>query len=99
MRPNTSVIFNGAALALTALLHATPAHAQTTGSLRGTVKDVSGAVIPHATVIVINTATSAQRDEVTDDQGAYPFTLFPIGRYDLDIPFPACAPFRRTALV
>jgi hypothetical protein len=99
MRLNTSVIFNGAALALTALLLATPAHAQTTGSLRGTVKDVSGAVIPHATVIVINTATSAQRDGVTDDQGAYAFTLLPIGRYDLEITFPGFAPFRRNALV
>src|ERR1700676_5115926 len=73
-------------------------HAQTTGSVRGTVKDATGAVVPHATVILINSATRAQRDTATDDQGVYAFTVLPVGQYDLEITFPGFLPYRRTGL-
>jgi hypothetical protein len=35
-------------------------HGQTTGGVRGTVRDATGAVVPHATVILINTATKVR---------------------------------------
>src|ERR1700676_5654254 len=73
-------------------------HAQTTGSVRGTVKDASGAVVPHATVVLINGATKAQRDTATDDQGVYAFAVLPVGQYDLEITFPGFLPYRRAGL-
>src|ERR1700704_4734130 len=76
----------------------TLAYAQTTGSVRGTVKDATGAVVPHATVVLMNGATKAQRDTVSDDQGVYAFTVVPIGQYDLEIAFPGFLPYRRAGL-
>jgi hypothetical protein len=76
----------------------TSAYAQTTGSVRGTVKDATGAVVPHATVILVNGATKTQRDTTSDDQGVYAFTVVPVGQYDLEITFPGFLPYRRTGL-
>src|SRR3984893_18549321 len=76
----------------------TLAYAQTSGTVRGTVKDATGAVVPHATVILMNGATKAQRDTVSDDQGVYAFTVLPVGQYDLEITFPGFLPYRRTGL-
>src|SRR3984893_8537989 len=73
----------------------TLAYAQTSGTVRGTVKDATGAVVPHATVIVINSATKTQRDTVSDDQGIYAFAVLPVGQYDLEITFPGFLPYRR----
>ncbi len=50
--------------------------AATTGSISGTVKDPSGAVIPGATVIATNTATNVQTKTVSDDKGFYSFPSF-----------------------
>jgi Carboxypeptidase regulatory-like domain/TonB-dependent Receptor Plug Domain/TonB dependent receptor len=49
-----------------------PLHAQATGgSLSGTVKDGTGAVLPGVTVVVVNTDTSFMRTVVTDSGGRY----------------------------
>jgi hypothetical protein len=49
-----------------------PLHAQATGgSLSGTVKDGTGAVLPGVTVVVVNTDTSSMRTVVTDSGGRY----------------------------
>jgi hypothetical protein len=73
-------------------------HAQTSGSIRGTVKDATGAIVPHATVILINLATQAQRDTATDESGVYAFTVLPVGQYSLEITFPGFLPYRRAGL-
>ena len=54
---------------------------ETTGNIRGTVKDPNGAVVPNATV----TATNAQRSfsTNTDAQGAYEFVQVPSGVYTI----------------
>src|SRR4030081_2709940 len=61
-------------------------------------KDAPGALVPHATVILMNGATKAQRDTVSDDQGVYAFTVVAVGQYDLEIIFPGFLPYRRTGL-
>jgi hypothetical protein len=49
-----------------------PLHAQSTGgTLAGTVKDSTGAVLPGVTVVVVNTDTSFTRTVVTDAGGRY----------------------------
>lgn len=42
-----------------------------TTSITGTVSDPSGAVIPGATITIVNTATGAQREATSDARGTY----------------------------
>ncbi|MBI4474223.1 MAG: carboxypeptidase regulatory-like domain-containing protein, partial [Acidobacteria bacterium] len=67
-------------LLFTAVLIALPAFAQT-GSVTGTVKDQSGAVLPGVTVTITNIGTNADREAITDERGDYSVTLLPIGTY------------------
>ncbi len=59
--------------------------AATTGSISGTVKDPSGAVIPGATVSATNTSTNAQNKTVSDDKGFYTFPSLQVGRYNVKV--------------
>jgi hypothetical protein len=59
--------------------------AATTGSISGTVKDPSGAVIAGATVIATNAATNVQSKTVTDDKGFYVFPSLQVGRYNVRV--------------
>ncbi len=59
--------------------------AATTGSISGTVKDPSGAVIPGASVIATNTATNVQAKTTTDEKGFYAFPSLPVGRYNVKV--------------
>ena len=72
-----------ALLVLTALLAmATPALAQfETASIVGTVKDVTGAVVPGAKVTLTNTATGVTAERVSDTNGNYEFFTVRIGSY------------------
>jgi len=57
----------------------------TTASVRGTIQDTSGGVLPGATVTVTNNGTRAVQTTVADDRGQYLFAaLFP-GTYDLKV--------------
>ncbi len=61
------------------------ANAQTvSGTLRGTVTDANGAVIPNATVNVRSTETGLERTVVSSDQGLYTFSFLPIGGYTVE---------------
>src|ERR1041385_1179250 len=55
------------------------------GRISGTVVDSSGAVVPGATVTVINNATNAARNAVTDDSGFYTVTNLPVGTYTITV--------------
>lgn len=55
------------------------------GSITGTVKDPSGAVIPGATVTVKNVAQGTEIKTTTDRDGSYSFPSLAVGRYDLSI--------------
>ena len=57
------------------------AWAQTTGTIRGTVEDPSGAVIPGAQVSAILTQANVSRATQTNAEGAYVFPALPVGRY------------------
>src|SRR5208337_3362807 len=54
-----------------------------TTSLTGTVADPSGAVIPGATISIVNVETGAPRDAVTDTQGRYTMPQLTPGTYKL----------------
>ena len=70
-----------AGLAAILLLPAAGIAQMTRGSIAGTARDASGAVVPGATVIVINVATNAAQTVVTDAQGFYRVPALEPGRY------------------
>jgi hypothetical protein len=62
----------------------TPAAAQTTtATLTGVVVDASGAVVPGASVTVVNSGTQQRRNAVSGPDGSYIFASLPPGRYVL----------------
>jgi hypothetical protein len=69
-----------AAFALVLLVR--PLAAQTvTGTLQGTVRDATGAVLPAATITVHNTETGLERALTTSSEGFYSAPFLPIGPY------------------
>ena len=71
---------------LCALLSSAALLGQSTfGTILGTVKEPTGAVVPKAVVVLTNTGTSAKRSTITDDVGTYQFTNADVGTYSLTI--------------
>jgi hypothetical protein len=66
---------------LTSLLLCAPCFAQTLGTITGEVRDTTGAVIPGATVTVVNKATNATRTTVSNEVGLFDFPALPPGSY------------------
>jgi len=56
-----------------------------TGTISGTVRDTSGAAVAGATVMVRNTATSAERSTTTGDSGQYTIPGLAPGIYELTV--------------
>src|SRR6202790_824345 len=73
------------ALLLFSFALCSPAHAQSTASLNGTVTDPAGAAVPKAKVSATNQATGVVSDTQTDGAGAYLFPSLPIGIYRLEV--------------
>jgi hypothetical protein len=55
------------------------------GSLSGTLKDPRGAVVPGATIVVVNSALRSEFKAISSGQGFYSFPSLPVGRYDLTV--------------
>ncbi len=53
----------------------------TTGTISGTVKDSSGAVLPGASVAIVNEETDLSRSVQTDGAGRYTAPSLPLGHY------------------
>jgi hypothetical protein len=73
------------AFLLAALILTSIAFADTTGSIRGTVADPTGALIGKAHVVVTNEGTNETRSADTDVSGAFQFLLLPTGTYTLRV--------------
>lgn len=69
------------------------------GVITGTVTDPSGAVVPGATVTIVNQGTAIQRTETTDPQGVYRFELADVGTYTLRVSSSGFANYEATGLV
>lgn len=72
--------------------------AQAGGSVTGTVKDSVGAVLPGASVTLLNTTLGTSFDTITDGQGVYSFPNVPVGRYDLTTSLEGFKQSKRAAL-
>jgi hypothetical protein len=73
--------------------------AGTTGSISGTLKDPTGAMIPGATVQAINIAQGVHTKIASDANGSFIFPSLPVGHYDLEIQAPGFKTEKRTGLV
>src|SRR3954471_9894964 len=75
---------------------ATAAFTQTaTSSVRGTVMDPKGGVIPGATVTLKNPAQGFSREAKTDDRGEYQFQQVPPATYDITATAPSVGTLSR----
>jgi hypothetical protein len=68
------------------------------GSVSGTVRDASNAVVPNATVNATNSETGVQHQAATNGQGFYSFPNLPIGRYNIAIQGQGFKLYRRTGV-
>ncbi len=72
--------------------------AQTTGSISGTVKDSTGAVIPDIAITLRNAETSVTQSAVTNGEGFYAFTAVPVGHYEIETFRPGFKPYKHPGL-
>jgi hypothetical protein len=68
------------------------------GSISGTVKDSTGAVLVHASVVATNSETGVRTSVSTDDRGVYTFPVLTVGHYALEITQRGFKPYRRTGI-
>jgi len=68
-------------------------HSQAVSSLRGTVTDSSGALLPGASVVLSSEERGFQESHVTDANGIYVFSQVPPGTYDLKVSARQFAPY------
>jgi hypothetical protein len=69
------------------------------GSISGTVKDVTGGVIPGAMVTATNVALRTEFKTMTDARGFFSFPNLAVGRYDLTIELSGFKPQKKNGLV
>src|SRR5271170_4692766 len=75
-----------------------PAQAAVGGSISGTVKDHSGAVVPKSAVTATNTDTGVRQAVTTNASGAYSFPSLPVGHFDINITSAGFKPYRRASI-
>ncbi len=75
------------------------AHAQTTGEIRGQVKDSTGSVLPGVTVEAKSPALQGTKTAVTGAEGNYRVSLLPPGKYTVTFSIAGFAPVRKNAAV
>ena len=59
--------------------------ASSAGTIRGTVTDASGAILPGATVTITNPVSGLNRTATSDSDGNYQFTNLPFNPYHLSV--------------
>ncbi|MGC2618682.1 MAG: TonB-dependent receptor, partial [Acidobacteriaceae bacterium] len=78
------------------ILSAAPGWAQsgsTSGTVTGTVADPTGAVVPGATVKILNPVSQYERTVTTDSAGHFQFTNVPFNTYHMTVSAPSFGPY------
>ncbi len=90
----------GLVLALGCLVGLAPnlAHAQATGSISGTTKDESGAVLPGVTIEATSTSTNSVRSATTGPDGFYTIQLVQPGSYIVKASLSGFSTFSRSGV-
>ncbi len=81
-----NVMLSAVVLIIHAFL-AAESHAQTSGSIYGSVNDPSNAAIGGAIVTVKSIETNQTRRASTGQDGAYSFALLPVGPYTMGVQY------------
>ncbi len=84
LRRNT-IRFAFLTFCLCGLLAVNTAAQSINGKILGTVTDQNGAVVPNATINIINEGTGAKRTVSADENGFYVFPELPVGFYTVEI--------------
>ncbi|HET7841882.1 MAG TPA: carboxypeptidase-like regulatory domain-containing protein, partial [Terriglobia bacterium] len=84
-----------ASLLIAVVFSANLALAQATSSVRGTIADQQGGVIPNAAVTLFNKETNFTRTQLSTATGNFSFDLVPPGRYTLGV---EAAGFKKTEM-
>jgi hypothetical protein len=92
------IFFYAAVLAI-AWFPAPPARAQADASISGIVRDVSGAAIDAAIVVIKNSETGSEREIQTDSSGHFHAASLVVGRYELIVDKPGFRSERRSGVV
>ncbi|HEY8224086.1 MAG TPA: TonB-dependent receptor, partial [Pyrinomonadaceae bacterium] len=79
----TTLILCGAALVC--LLFGSPAMAQTTSNIEGTVKDAKGALVAGAQIKATSPSLAVERTATSDENGFYRLSALPAGTYQITI--------------
>ncbi len=86
IRFTRSISFFSGFLLCFLLVVCAPLSAQSTfGAILGTAHDSTGALIPGATVTLVNTGTSAQRTATSDAGGNFSFNNIDVGKYSVTV--------------
>ena len=81
------------------LVLATTAFGGVTGSISGTIRDKTGAVVPGATVLASNVETGVNSSTKTNADGYYSFPALAVGHYSLQVQATGFSEFEETGLV
>jgi hypothetical protein len=73
----------------------TAAAQRSDGTISGTVKDPSGALVPGAIVTVTNTQIGVDRTTITSEVGSYSVPNLLVGSYTVKVTIPGFAPYTR----
>lgn len=88
MLPFSAIWRRPAILTLSLLLTGLALQAQNSSSLRGTISDATGAIIPEAVVSLANAANGFNRRGITSPTGEYQFLQVPPGTYTVSVQKP-----------
>lgn len=98
-RPRAAAVFI-AVLALLLFAVATlQAQVAGTGTIQGTISDPTGALVPNATITLVEAATKTTRTAKSDSGGAYNFPNIDIGTYNATISMPGFQTYEKTGNV
>jgi hypothetical protein len=78
-------LFAVGGFAAVVLTFVSPAFAQSTGAIQGTVTDASGGAVPNAVVTVKDPALGVDRTLATDSAGIYFVPSLPVGTYSVEV--------------
>jgi Carboxypeptidase regulatory-like domain len=67
-------------------------------TITGAVTDPTKAVVPGATVIVVNQDTNSRTELVTNEAGLFTAPYLPAGTYAIEVTLPGFATYRRTGI-
>jgi hypothetical protein len=79
-------------------LSCVPLRADVTGSILGTVRDTTDAVVPKAVVVATNVDTNLSKEAAADENGQFRFLALPVGRYRVTASAPGFQQFVATGI-